>query len=238
MTTATASGSNTKLSSKSYDAVLLDLDGTMMDTIPDLAIAVNAMLTQLDFATMPQAEISTYIGKGSDNLMRRILATAQGGKPASEELFLRGRDIYYAEYHKINGDNAIIFDGVIPGLERIQSMGLKMAVVTNKNTEFTMPLLERTGLLRFMQGVVCGDTLPERKPHPAPMLHACALLGSQPARTCAVGDSINDALSARAAGCSVLAVPYGYNEGQSVHTLDVDAIVDSIDAAALWVAAR
>jgi phosphoglycolate phosphatase len=117
-------------------------------------------------------------------------------------------------------------------------MGLKMAVVTNKNTEFTMPLLERTGLLRFMQGVVCGDTLPERKPHPAPMLHGCSLVGSQPARTCAVGDSINDALSARAAGCSVLAVPYGYNEGQSVHTLDVDAIVDSIDAAALWVAAR
>jgi phosphoglycolate phosphatase len=215
-------------SSKSYDAVLLDLDGTLMDTIPDLAIAVNAMLTQLDFATMPRAEISTYIGKGSDNLMRRILATAQGGKPASEDLFLRGRDIYYAEYHKINGDNAIIFDGVIPGLERIQRMGLKMAVVTNKNTEFTMPL----------QGVVCGDTLPERKPHPAPMLHGCSLVGSQPARTCAVGDSINDALSARAAGCSVLAVPYGYNEGQSVHTLDVDAIVDSIDAAALWVAAR
>lgn len=238
MTPTTTAAPSAKPSSKSYDAVLLDLDGTLMDTIPDLAIAVNAMLTQLDFATMPQAEISTYIGKGSDNLMRRILATAQGGKPASEDLFLRGRDIYYAEYHKINGDNAIIFDGVIPGLERIQSMGLKMAVVTNKNTEFTMPLLERTGLLRFMQGVVCGDTLPERKPHPAPMLHGCSLVGSQPARTCAVGDSINDALSARAAGCSVLAVPYGYNEGQSVHTLDVDAIVDSIDAAALWVAAR
>ncbi len=238
MTAPTTAAPSAKLSSKSYDAVLLDLDGTLMDTIPDLAIAVNAMLTELDFATMPQSEISTYIGKGSDSLMRRILATAQGGKPASEALFLRGRDIYYAEYHKINGDNAIIFDGVIPGLERIQSMGLKMAVVTNKNTEFTMPLLERTGLLRFMQGVVCGDTLLERKPNPAPMVHACSLLGTKPARTCAVGDSINDALSARAAGCSVLAVPYGYNEGQSVHTLDVDAIVDSIDAAALWVAAR
>ncbi len=235
---ASSNSSTAARSSIAYDAVLLDLDGTLMDTIPDLAIAVNAMLTELDFATMPQAEISTYIGKGSDNLMRRILATAQGGQPASEDLFLRGREIYYAEYHKVNGDNAIIFDGVLPGLERIQSMGLKMAVVTNKNTEFTMPLLERTGLLRFMQGVVCGDTLTERKPHPAPMLHACSLLNALPARTCAVGDSINDALSARAAGCSVLAVPYGYNEGQSVHTLDVDAIVESIDAAALWVAAR
>ena len=116
MTTTIAAAPSAKHSSKSYDAVLLDLDGTLMDTIPDLAIAVNAMLTQLNFATMPQAEISTYIGKGSDNLMRRILATAKGGKSASEDLFLRGRDIYYAEYHKINGDNAIIFDGVIPGL--------------------------------------------------------------------------------------------------------------------------
>lgn len=226
------------LVSKAYDAMLLDLDGTLMDTIPDLAIAVNAMLTEMDFAPMTQQHISTYIGKGSDNLVRRILATAQGGKAATEQQFLRARESYYVNYHKVNGDNAIIFEGVIPGLERIQSMGLKMAIVTNKNTEFTMPLLERTGLLRFVQGVVCGDTLPERKPHPAPMLHACALLQSRPARTCAVGDSVNDALSARAAGCSVLAVPYGYNEGQSVHTLDVDAIVDSIDAAALWVAAR
>ena len=117
----------------------------------------------------------------------------------------------------------------------MQKMGLKLAVVTNKATEFTLPLLARTGLAPFMQAVVCGDTLAERKPHPAPMLHACQQLGVAPARSIVVGDSMHDAASGIAAGCRVLIVPYGYNEGQSVQTLDVDAIVETIEAAATWI---
>jgi phosphoglycolate phosphatase len=221
-----------------FDAVLLDLDGTLMDTIPDFTVAVNAMLSDLKFAAISQAEIATYIGKGSDNLIRRVLTSVQGGQPATDELFKQAKVSYTANYHRINGDQAIIFDGVRPGLERLQAMGLRMAVVTNKNAEFAVPLLERTGLAKYMQAIVCGDTLAERKPHPAPMLHACNLLKSSPSRTVAVGDSVNDALSARAAGCTFLAVPYGYNEGNSVHSLDVDAIVDSIEHVARWVAAR
>ena len=221
-----------------FDAVLLDLDGTLMDTIPDFTVAVNAMLSDLKFAAISQAEIATYIGKGSDNLIRRVLTSVQGGQPPTDELFKQAKVSYTANYHRINGDQAIIFDGVRPGLERLQAMGLRMAVVTNKNTEFALPLLERTGLAKYLQAIVCGDTLAERKPHPAPMLHACKLLKSSPNRTVAVGDSVNDALSARAAGCSFLAVPYGYNEGQSVHSLDVDAIVDSIEHAAQWVSER
>jgi phosphoglycolate phosphatase len=221
-----------------FDAVLLDLDGTLMDTIPDFTVAVNAMLSELKFAAISQAEIATYIGKGSDNLIRRVLTSVQGGQPPTDELFKQAKVSYTANYHRINGDQAIIFDGVRPGLERLQAMGLRMAVVTNKNTEFAVPLLERTGLAKYMQAIVCGDTLAERKPHPAPMLHACNLLKSSPSRTVAVGDSVNDALSARAAGCTFLAVPYGYNEGNSVHSLDVDAIVESIEHAAHWVAAR
>lgn len=221
-----------------FDAVLLDLDGTLMDTIPDFTVAVNAMLSDLKFAAISQAEIATYIGKGSDNLIRRVLTSVQGGQPPTDELFKQAKVSYTANYHRINGDQAIIFDGVRPGLERLQTMGLRMAVVTNKNAEFAVPLLERTGLAKYMQAIVCGDTLAERKPHPAPMLHACNLLKSSPSRTVAVGDSVNDALSARAAGCTFLAVPYGYNEGNSVHSLDVDAIVESIEHAARWVAAR
>ena len=221
-----------------FDAVLLDLDGTLMDTIPDFTVAVNAMLADLTFAAITQAEIATYIGKGSDNLIRRVLTSVQAGRAPSDELFKQAKVSYTANYHRINGDQAIIFEGVRPGLDRLQAMGMRMAVVTNKNAEFAVPLLERTGLAKYMQAIVCGDTLAERKPHPAPMLHACHLLKSSPNRTVAVGDSVNDALSARAAGCSVLAVPYGYNEGQSVHSLDVDAIVDSIEHAAQWVAER
>ena len=225
-------------SSLAFDAVLLDLDGTLMDTIPDFTVAVNAMLADLTFAAITQAEIATYIGKGSDNLIRRVLTSVQAGQAPSDELFKQAKVSYTANYHRINGDQAIIFEGVRPGLDRLQAMGMRMAVVTNKNAEFAVPLLERTGLAKYLQAIVCGDTLSERKPHPAPMLHACNLLKSSPNRTVAVGDSVNDALSARAAGCSVLAVPYGYNEGQSVHSLDVDAIVDSIEHAAQWVAER
>jgi len=224
--------------SQSYDAVLLDLDGTLMDTIPDLANAANTMRQELGLSSLPQAQIATFIGKGAKNLVMRMLTADADPASISPERFEQARESYFRNLHRVNGDQSVMFDGVIPGLELMKSMGLRLAVVTNKATEFTLPLLKRTGLAPYFQAVVCGDTLSQAKPHPAPMLHACSLLKSTPARSVAVGDSINDAQSARAAGCSVLAVPYGYNEGQSVQTLDVDAIVDSIEAAAHWVAAR
>lgn len=219
----------------SADAVLLDLDGTLLDTIPDLAHAANAMRVDLGLTVLPQSLIATYVGRGVDNLIQRTLAADLNGQPIPADLLIRGRASFTPHYHQVNGQKAVLFEGVLPGLARMQKMGLKLAVVTNKSTEFTLPLLARTGLDRWMQAVVCGDTLSERKPHPAPMLHACALLGTAPSRTVVVGDSKHDAESGHAAGCRVLIVPYGYNEGQSVQTLDVDAIVETIDAAAQWI---
>lgn len=230
--------SQSSTSPLAFDAVLIDLDGTLMDTIPDLANAANTMRRELGLSSLPQAQIATFIGKGAKNLVMRMLTVDADPASISPELFERARESYFRNLHQINGDQSVMFDGVIPGLELMKSMGLRLAVVTNKATEFTLPLLERTGLAPYFQAVVCGDTLEHAKPHPAPMLHACSLLKSTPARSVAIGDSINDAQSARAAGCSVLAVPYGYNEGQSVQTLDVDAIVDSIEAAARWIAAQ
>lgn len=233
-----SSTSSSARASLAFDAVLIDLDGTLMDTIPDLANAANTMRHELGLSSLPQAQIATFIGKGAKNLVMRMLTVDADPASISPERFEQARESYFRNLHLINGDQSVMFDGVIPGLELMKSMGLSMAVVTNKATEFTLPLLERTGLAPYFQAVVCGDTLAHAKPHPAPMLHACSLLKSTPARSVAIGDSINDAQSARAAGCSVLAVPYGYNEGQSVQTLDVDAIVDSIEAAARWIAAR
>lgn len=221
---------------RSFDAVLLDLDGTLMDTIPDLAHATNAMRIDLALPPLPEAQVATYVGKGVDNLIHRALSADLNGTAPSQELFDLGRKSFHRHYHLVNGTKSVVFEGVISGLQAMCDMGLRLAIVTNKPTEFTLPLLERTGMAQYMQAIVCGDTLEQRKPHPAPMLHACALLDCLPARSVAIGDSINDALSARAAGCTVLAVPYGYNEGQSVQTLDVDDIVDTIEAAAHWVA--
>jgi phosphoglycolate phosphatase len=224
-------------SDAAYDAVLLDLDGTLMDTIPDLAHAANAMRTELGLAALPEALIATFVGNGIDNLIRRTIAHDHAAEALTTELLARAKQAFYPAYHRINGTRSVLFDGVIDGLDAMRSAGLKIAVVTNKSTEFTLPLLELAGLSPYLDAVVCGDTLPERKPDPAPMLHACALLGVAPARSVAVGDSVNDALSARAAGCAVLAVPYGYNHGNSVQTLDVDAIVGSIEVAARWILA-
>lgn len=219
----------------SADAVLLDLDGTLLDTIPDLAHAANAMRADLGLPALPQSLIATYVGRGVDNLIQRTLAEDLDGAPIPPELLARGRASFTPRYHEVNGHKSALFEGVLPGLQRMQQMGLKMAVVTNKATEFTLPLLARTGLAPYMQAVVCGDTLAERKPHPAPMLHACKLLGVAPARSIVVGDSLHDAASGLAAGCRVLIVPYGYNEGHSVQTLKVDAIVETIEAAAQWI---
>ncbi len=221
--------------SLSADAVLLDLDGTLLDTIPDLAHAANAMRADLGLPALPQTLIATFVGRGVDNLIQRTLAEDLDGQPIPCDLLARGRASFAPRYHQVNGQKSVLFEGVLPGLQRMQKMGLKLAVVTNKATEFTLPLLKRTGLAGFMQAVVCGDTLTERKPHPAPMLHACALLEVLPSRTVVVGDSKHDVASGQAAGCRVLIVPYGYNEGQSVQTLNVDAIVETIEAAAQWI---
>jgi phosphoglycolate phosphatase len=122
----------------------------------------------------------------------------------------------------------------VQGLEAFRQAGVRLAVVTNKLHGFAEPLLERTGLRSYFSLVVGGDTCERRKPDPMPFLHACEQLSVAPARALAIGDSVNDAVAARAAGITVLAVPYGYNEGLNVHDLDVDAIVDSVQHAAQW----
>ncbi len=221
-----------------FRAVLLDLDGTLMDTIPDIAAAANAMRVDLGLSMLHIDIIRAFVGKGTDNLIMRVLSHDLGVEAVTPELFSRGRAAFYPRYHEVNGQHSVVYPGVREGLRLLMDRGLKLGVVTNKPTEFTLPLLRQAGLLQDMQAVVCGDTLPQRKPLPDPMLHACGMMTVAPVETVAIGDSINDALSARAAGCAVLAVPYGYNEGLDVQDLDVDAIVSDIEEAAHWIVLR
>ena len=217
-----------------FQAVLFDLDGTLLDTVPDLAHAANAMRTELGMPVLHQDVIATFVGKGVDNLIHRALAASLDAETPDPDLFERARESFYRHYHLVNGDKSELYEGVIDGLKAFRDQGMPLAIVTNKSTEFTLPLLQRTGLAGFFQAVVCGDTCPRRKPDPDPVLHACQLLGADPVHSLAIGESINDALAARAAGCKVLAVPYGYNEGLDVRTLDVDGIVATILEAADW----
>lgn len=218
-----------------FTSVLLDLDGTLLNTIPDLADAVNGMRMEMSLPPLRQDIVSTYVGKGSEVLVRRALQDRLQPDDALEpDRLAKGMALFYQYYHTVNGDKTVIYDGVLEGLRAFREQGVKMAVVTNKPGEFTEPLLVRTGLAGFFEHAVSGDTCDRKKPDPMPLRHACQLLRGQPQDTLVIGDSNNDVQAARAADMSVVAVPYGYNEGQGVQNLGADAIVSSIDEAARW----
>lgn len=216
-------------------AVLIDLDGTLLDSIPDLADAANAMREELGMARLPVERVTTFVGKGVEHLVRRTLVGDLQGADPDPALFEQARTIFFRHYHVFNGKRAAIYPGVIEGLRAMQAQGLRLAVVTNKPEQFTLPLLQRTGLRDFFDAVVSGDTCERKKPDPMPMAHACTLLDVEPGAALAIGDSGNDSQSARGAGLRVLVVPYGYNEGHDVRTLEVDGIVSSLLDASHWV---
>lgn len=214
-------------------AAAIDLDGTLLDTAPDLVAAANAMRAELGLAPLSFDTVVTYVGKGADNLVHRTLTGRLDGR-AEPAAFAAGREAFHRLYAQLNGRDTRDYPGMREGLAAMRALGLRLAVVTNKPMAFTVPLLERTGLAPHFELVIGGDTLPQKKPDPAPMLHACARLGLPPKRVVAIGDSLNDAQAARAAGMPVLAVPYGYNEGRDVRELDVDGIVQTLLEAAGW----
>lgn len=214
-------------------AVIIDLDGTLLDTVADLAAAVNAMLLQVGQSPLPVSRVAEHVGKGAEVLVHRALTDSPDGR-VSPERFEPAYRAFLAHYGRENGRHARIYPGVVEGLDAMRAMGLRLAVVTNKPSDFTGPLLGQCGLAHFFDLVVSGDSLPRRKPDPLPMLHVCEIFGLPASQVVAIGDSLNDAIAARAAGMPVFVVPYGYNEGHDVHSLEADAIVDSLlEAAAL-----
>jgi phosphoglycolate phosphatase len=170
------------------------------------------------------------VGKGSENLIRKIVARATAGCDAqmAQALYEPAWAAYQEHYRAINGLQARVYPGVAEGLERFRTLGWSMACVTNKPTEFATELLRRKNLLGYFRCVLGGDALARKKPDPLPLLHACEVMGSSPQRTLMAGDSSNDAQAARAAGCAVLLVTYGYNHGEPVRAVGADAYTDSL----------
>ncbi|MGE0316075.1 MAG: phosphoglycolate phosphatase [Lautropia sp.] len=207
------------------EAACIDLDGTLLDTIPDLAAAANAMLVDLGHDALPESLIRTFVGKGAEVLVRRTLDAAG---VSGEADFARGRTRFYANYRDVNGRHARAFDGVLDGLASLRRQRIALACVTNKPAEFVEPLLARASMLEYFDFCIGGDSLPTKKPDPGQLLEACRRFGLAPVSVAAVGDSVNDALAARAAGMTIVLVPYGYNEGRSVDTLPSDGIVGSL----------
>lgn len=212
-------------------AAIIDLDGTMLDTMPDFHVAINAMLAELGLEAIAQARIALMVGKGSENLIRSVLAL-QLDAAAAAQRFDAAMDAYQRHYLSINGKHSALYPDVIEGLTALRAQGLRLACVTNKPIAFTTPLLALKGLGGFFEVVYGGDSLPRKKPDPLPLQTVCADFRLAPAQVVAIGDSSNDAQAARAAGCPVLTVPYGYNHGQSIHDTDSDGIVATLLEAA------
>ena len=206
-------------------AAIVDLDGTMIDTAPDFEVALNKMLVDLGLPPVHSAFVLHTIGKGSENLIRRTLAEVGG----PEALFPVALASYQAHYLAINGEHATVYPGVVEGLQRLRDRGWSLACVTNKPNAFAGPLLRAKGLAAFFGPVYGGDSFERKKPDPFPLLEACRALGSPPAQTLVLGDSSNDAQAARAAGCPVWLVRYGYNHGQPIETVDADGVLDRLD---------
>jgi len=210
-------------------AIIVDLDGTLLHTSPELAEAANRMLRDMDYAPVSQELLASYIGNGLSWLVKRALTGEMHATPDAA-LYEHALPLFMKHYDQLLL-NSTVYDGVIEGLDAMRDAGFRLGCVTNKAARFTGPLLEGTGLAQYFEIVISGDTLAEKKPHPLPLQHAAKFFGVPVEQMLLIGDSLNDTLAARAAGCPVFCVPYGYNHGEPVETLDMDAVIGNLSAA-------
>lgn len=208
--------------------VLIDVDGTLVDSVPDLAFCVDEMMKQLDMPTRGETAVRQWVGNGVQRLVERALANDMDAHPDAGS-FARAMPIFMDLYAENTSKRSRLYDGVLEGLDFLRSCtGLKVGCVTNKAAQFTHPLLKDLGIFDRFEIIVSGDTLPEKKPHPLPLLHAAEMLGVAPAESVMIGDSKSDVKAARAAGFQIICMTYGYNHGEDIRHYEPDAVVDSM----------
>jgi len=215
-------------------AAIIDLDGTLVDTLGDFSAALNEMLQALRLPPVETAVVERFIGKGSEHLILQTLRHVG----ASESLYESAWDRYQHAYRGLNGRWARVYEGVEAGVAALRDAGLRLACLTNKPGEFARQLLAAKGLAPHFELVFGGDAFERKKPDPLPVQRTCAALGAAPSRTLVVGDSRNDAAAARAAGCPVVLVTYGYNHGEPARAVEADAHLDSLAELASLLPAR
>lgn len=214
-------------------AVIIDLDGTMLHTAQDLHVTINRIRHDLGLTPLDLETVISFVGKGAENLVRSTLRV-DFAEDEVERRFAQAMALFEKHYHEVNGDYATAYPNVHEGLQAMRAKGLRLACVTNKPLAFTLPLMKKAGLHDYFEIIYGGDSFAKKKPDPMQLLQVCADFELAPSEVVAIGDSINDSQAARAAGCYVLNVPYGYNHGQSIQDVDSDGIVSSLlDAAHL-----
>jgi phosphoglycolate phosphatase len=215
----------------SPQAAIVDLDGTMVDTLGDFMAVLGRMLADLGLPPVGREFVARTIGQGTEHLVRSVLAEVLAPADAGrvDAVFALAMARYTAHYPAINGRHAAVFPGVAEGLQRLRAHGWPLVCLTNKPTAFAEQLLAAKGLRGRFAHVFGGDAFARKKPDPLPLLKACEALGTPPAATLMIGDSRNDAQAARAAGCPVVLVTYGYNHGEPVQAVDADGFIDRLD---------
>ncbi|PPC87662.1 MAG: phosphoglycolate phosphatase [Methylotenera sp.] len=212
-------------------AVMIDLDGTLIHTAPEIARAANVMLAALNLPNLTPKKVEKFIGEGAATLIARCLTQQLNAEP-TQELLTTAKPLFFDAYAQIVAESKP-YPQVTQALQLFKKMGLKLACITNKPTAFTIPLLEKSGLLPYFDVVVAGDTLQRKKPDPDQIFFVCEKFSILQSDAVLIGDSKTDIAAARSAGCRIFAVPYGYNQGYSIDIDTVDALIpqliDAID---------
>jgi phosphoglycolate phosphatase len=209
------------------EAIFFDLDGTLVDSVPDLTVAVDSMMRGLGMPPRGEDKVRRWVGNGADNLIRRALADDMAGQ-APEELVAAARLLFENAYEAHLFVHSRLYAGVLEGLTALRAAGWRMACITNKPGRFAQPLVEQIGLGGFFEMVLGGECVPNKKPAPDALLMTAQRMQVRMSEVLMVGDSQNDVGAARNAGCPVVAVPYGYNHGADIHAARPDAVIQSV----------
>ena len=207
--------------------VLIDVDGTLVDSVPDLAYCVDRMMEQLDMPVRGEAAVRQWVGNGVERLVRRALINQLDGEP-EDALFEKAMPIFMDLYAENTSGRSSLYPGVAEGIAYLKQAGFRLGCVTNKAEQFTVPLLKDLGIYDNFEVVVSGDTLPKKKPDPMPLLHAAEVMGVKAEQSMMLGDSMSDVKAARAAGFQIVCMSYGYNHGIDIRDSDPDAVIDSM----------
>lgn len=206
--------------------VLIDLDGTLVDSVPDLAYCVDQMMTRVERKPWGEKAVRRWVGNGVERLVSRALTGSLDGRPNPEE-YARAYPIFIELYTEQHCQRSVLYPGVREGLGWLHQQGFRLGCVTNKSACFTEPLLTHFDLRGLFEIVISGDSLPEKKPSPQPLLHAAEHFGVAPGQALMVGDSISDVKAARAAGFHIVCMSYGYNHGRDIREARPDAVINA-----------
>lgn len=207
--------------------ILFDLDGTLIDSVPDLTYCVDEMMKQLGMPVRGEAAVRDWVGNGVERLVRRALINAIDGEP-EDALFAEAYPIFLALYQDNTSQRSYLYEGVREGIDWAKSQGYRLGCVTNKDTTFTHPLLKDKGLFDDFEVIISGDSCAKKKPDPMPLLCAAKEMGVIPENALMIGDSKSDVTAARAAGFHIICMTYGYNHGEDIRHYHPDAVMDSM----------